>query len=303
MATLDLPDLTLWYERFGTPDPARRLLVFNGSGATIEASRPLIDKLAEHFDLAVHDQRCLGRTGLPPTRPTMADYAADARALVDHLGWDRFAVFGISFGGMVAQEFTVTHPERVARLALLCTSPGGAGGSSYPLHELVDLDAVERDRIALHNLDTRYDEAFLADHSFDRMIVDGMRARGGVLKHLFYAVVYLVGLGSIIALSSYSRGRFAQGILSFWMYLLIMMQSGMALLYASSRIAAAIRRDLQDEMIDSIRLMPLPSSQAVLGYIFAGAMQAGAFMAALAATQVFTSWADAPAASVMASLP
>ncbi len=71
MATLDLPDLTLWYERFGTPDPARRLLVFNGSGATIEASRPLIDKLAEHFDLAVHDQRCLGRTGLPPTQPTM----------------------------------------------------------------------------------------------------------------------------------------------------------------------------------------------------------------------------------------
>ena len=182
MATLDLPDLTLWYERFGTPDPARRLLVFNGSGATIEASRPLIDKLAEHFDLAVHDQRCLGRTGLPPTQPTMADYAADARALVDHLGWDRFAAFGISFGGMVAQEFTVTHPERVARLALLCTSPGGAGGSSYPLHELVDLDAVERDRIALHNLDTRYDEAFLADHSFDRMIVDGMRARSSVVK-------------------------------------------------------------------------------------------------------------------------
>ena len=47
-------------------------------------------------------------------------------------------VVGVSFGGMVAQELAVTWPERVERLALLCTSPGGAGGASYPLHELAD---------------------------------------------------------------------------------------------------------------------------------------------------------------------
>ena len=53
---------------------------------------------------------------------------------------------GISFGGMVAQELAVTAPERVERLALLCTSPGGAGGSSYPLHELAALAPEERNR-------------------------------------------------------------------------------------------------------------------------------------------------------------
>jgi 3-oxoadipate enol-lactonase len=186
MAVLELPDLSLWYERFGATDEAPRLLVFNGSGATIEASKPLIDQLAKHFDVLVHDQRCLGRTGLPtrqPTpQPTMADYAADALALVDHVGWDRFAVFGISFGGMVAQEFAVRHAERISRLALLCTSPGGAGGSSYPLHTLADLPAAEREAISLRNLDRRYDEAFLAEHPFDRMIVDGMRARASEVK-------------------------------------------------------------------------------------------------------------------------
>lgn len=182
MAVLDLPDLSLWYERFGATDEAPRLLVFNGSGATIEASKPLIDQLAKHFDVLVHDQRCLGRTGLPPTQPTMADYAADALALVDHVGWERFAVFGISFGGMVAQEFAVRHASRISRLALLCTSPGGGGGSSYPLHTLADMPAAEREAISLRNLDRRYDEAFLAEHPFDRMIVDGMRARASEVK-------------------------------------------------------------------------------------------------------------------------
>ena len=57
----------------------------------------------------------------------MAQYAADAAALLDHVGWDRCAVVGVSFGGMVAQEFAVTCPERITRLALVCTSPGGAG--------------------------------------------------------------------------------------------------------------------------------------------------------------------------------
>ena len=60
----------------------------------------------------------------------MAEYAADALALLDAVGWERPRVLGISFGGMVAQELAATAPERIARLALLCTSPGGAGGSS-----------------------------------------------------------------------------------------------------------------------------------------------------------------------------
>ncbi len=177
MPTLHLPDLDLWYERLGTAGAGPRLLVFNGSGATIETSRPLLDRLAASADVLVHDQRCLGRTGVPDRRPTMADYAADALALVDHLEWPTFAVFGISFGGMVAQEFAVRHAARITRLVLVCTSPGGAGGSSYPLHALADLPADEREAVSLRLLDCRYDDEFLAAHPFDRAIADGMRAR------------------------------------------------------------------------------------------------------------------------------
>ena len=131
MATLDLPDLTLWYERFGTPDPARRLLVFNGSGATIEASRPLIDKLAEHFDVAVHDQRCLGRTGLPPTQPTMADYAADAVAVLDAAQAPRAHWCGLSLGGQTAMWAALHHAGRIRRLVLANTGPHLAPPSNW----------------------------------------------------------------------------------------------------------------------------------------------------------------------------
>ena len=176
MATLHLDDLDLHYERFGEGRP---LLVLNGSGQSIEAARALIDRLARDTEVLVHDQRGLGRTGLPrgTDPPTMADYAADAAALLDHVGWDTCAVFGISFGGMVAQELAVTHPDRIERLALVCTSPGGEGGSSYPLDELVDLPPEERTRAHLGLLDTRFDDAWLRDHPADRAIAEMMAER------------------------------------------------------------------------------------------------------------------------------
>ena len=180
MPTLSLPDLDLWYERHGEGRP---ILLCNGSGATIATSMPLVQMLARHGEVLVHDQRCLGRTGLPATQPTMADYAADAIALLDHVGWQTAAVFGISFGGMVAQELAVTVPHRIERLVLQCTSPGGAGGSSYPLHELAGMDPDERARVSLHNLDTRFDLGGQNHTTFDVLAV-GLVHRPGGETHL-----------------------------------------------------------------------------------------------------------------------
>lgn len=174
MPTLRLPDLDLHYELRGSGRP---LLLCNGSGATIEGSGPLIGALAQHFQVVVHDQRCLGRTGVPATQPTMADYAADAIALLDHLQLDRALVFGISFGGMVALELAVTAPERIARLALLCTSAGGAGGSSFPLHELASLPPEERASVSLRNLDRRFTPEWLQTHPHDQALVQAMFQR------------------------------------------------------------------------------------------------------------------------------
>jgi pimeloyl-ACP methyl ester carboxylesterase len=168
-------DVTLHAEVSGS---GPQLLFFNGSGASIATAMPLLSYLARSFTVAVADQRGLGKTGSPANAAgfTMAAYARDGAALLDALGWERTRVLGVSFGGMVAQEFAVTWPERVERLVLACTSSGGAGGASYPLHELDKLPASERAAVALRNLDTRFTHEWLASHPDDQRIVDEMAA-------------------------------------------------------------------------------------------------------------------------------
>ena len=176
MPHADVNGISLYYERWGS---GPTLLFVNGSMSTLEVSRPMVDVFASRFDVVAHDQRGLGRTSIPAGPYSMADYAADAVGLLDHLGVERCRVVGISFGGMVAQELAVTAPERVERLALLCTSPGGQGGPSYPLHELRDLDPAERLALSTRLMDTRFDDAWLAEHPGDRMLVEGLSRRSG----------------------------------------------------------------------------------------------------------------------------
>jgi len=174
MPTVRVNGIDCYYERSGTGAP---LLFLNGSGATLAASELLIQPFAASFDVVAHDQRGIGRTEIPPGPYTMADYAADAAALLDAVGWETARVVGISFGGMVAQELAVTWPERIERLALLCTSPGGVGGASYPLHELESLSPEEQQARGAELLDTRFTPAWLDDHPNDRALVDMIAKR------------------------------------------------------------------------------------------------------------------------------
>ena len=155
---------TFYYELRGSGVP---LLFLNGSGSTIDAVSLLVDYFAKTFTVGIHDQRGLGKTSIPEGPYSMAQYAADAIALADHLDWKKFNVLGISFGGMVAQELAITYADRVSRMALCCTSPGGDGGSSYPLHELASLDPEVRGEVSLGLSDTRFNDQWFLDHPED----------------------------------------------------------------------------------------------------------------------------------------
>ena len=175
MPTVTANGIELYYERRGS---GPRLLFLNGSGTTLATTGPVIWTFADCCDVVAHDQRGLGRTAIPAGPYSMADYAADAAALLDHLGWQTCRVIGVSFGGMVAQELAVTWPERVERLALVCTSPGGAGGASYPLDELAHLPAAERTATWLRILDTRFTPEWLAEHPDERAFGELIAAHG-----------------------------------------------------------------------------------------------------------------------------
>jgi 3-oxoadipate enol-lactonase len=163
-----------WEQRGSGP----RLLFCNGSGTTLQTVRPLLDLVAAKFDLLAWDYRGLGRSVPATGRYTMADLAADAVSLLEIVGWDTCRVLGVSFGGMVAQEFAATNPQRAERLALACTSAGGGGGSSYPLQELQELPPQERAAAQLKLADSRWDESWLGAHPADRALAEGLTAAG-----------------------------------------------------------------------------------------------------------------------------
>lgn len=163
MPTASHGDITLHYERAGSGPP---LLFVTGTGQDLRRGPTVLDA-GLPFDLVAFDHRDTGRSSRPAPPYAMADYAADAVAVLDAVGWSRVAVVGVSFGGMVAQELVLRHPERVGRLALVCTSSGGAGGASYPLHELEGLPQDERLRTQLAISDTRYGREWQEAHPQD----------------------------------------------------------------------------------------------------------------------------------------
>lgn len=71
------------------------------------------------------DQRGTGGSRGPTGDWSTRLFADDAASVLDRLGVGRAAVYGTSMGGRVAQQLAARHPDRVDRLVLACTSPGG----------------------------------------------------------------------------------------------------------------------------------------------------------------------------------
>lgn len=154
--------IELYYERAGSGPP---LLFISGTGGDLRTKPNVFDgPLATSFDLLAYDQRGLGRSEKPDAAYSMADYADDAAALMAAQGWDEALVVGVSFGGMVAQELVLRHAGRVKRLVLACTSPGGAGGASFPFHEIGHLNGEARARYLIPISDTRRDDSWAQAH-------------------------------------------------------------------------------------------------------------------------------------------
>ena len=157
--------------------PPLLFLFGSGSAGTIENAQPFVERFSPHFTVACPDQRGLGLSDIPPGPWTMADYAADAFGIADHLGWDRFSVIGLSFGGMVALEMAASVSGRIDRMVLWGTSPGG-DAHSFPLHTLDGLPAGERTRRFAELMDTRLTSQS-GEPSQESLLVQAVLERGG----------------------------------------------------------------------------------------------------------------------------
>ncbi len=151
MPFITVNGIKLYYEIDGDGPP---LLIISGTGADLRNPRPENPNL-NGFRVLRYDQRGLGQTASPKGIYTMADYADDAASLLDSLEINRINVIGISFGGLVAQHLVTRFPNKVNKLVLACTSPGGNNFSSFDLRKIVS-SSKNQIETWLRLLDSRY---------------------------------------------------------------------------------------------------------------------------------------------------
>ena len=126
----------LCVDTFGDAADPAVLLIMGGAASMDRWEEPFCGRLAAAGRYVIrYDHRDTGgSTTYPPGEPgyTGDDLAADALAILDHLGIERAHLVGLSMGGGIAQRIAVEHPERVLSVTLMSTSPAGDGGPELP---------------------------------------------------------------------------------------------------------------------------------------------------------------------------
>jgi len=132
-------NVNLHYGINGAGEP---LLMIMGLGASSAAWDPeLVKDLARDFRVITFDNRGTGQSDKPDAPYSIEMFADDANGLLDQLAISRAHIFGVSMGGMIAQEFALRHPEKVASLTLGCTTAGGTNAIPPPPESLKILTA------------------------------------------------------------------------------------------------------------------------------------------------------------------
>jgi 3-oxoadipate enol-lactonase len=123
MPTAKVGDINIYYESHGDGEA---LLLIMGYGQYSGHWATMIPPLSREYRVIVFDNRGTGRSDKPDMPYTMKMMADDARGLLDAIGIDSAHVFGVSMGGMIAQELALNYPDKVKSLILGCTFCGVA---------------------------------------------------------------------------------------------------------------------------------------------------------------------------------
>src|SRR5579864_9129590 len=103
----------IYWDQQGRGEP---ILLIMGLGYTSHMWYRIRPRLAEHYLTLACDNRGVGRSEVPPGPYSIRLMASDAAAVLDAAGIKSAHVFGVSMGGMIAQEVALQYPQRVLSL-------------------------------------------------------------------------------------------------------------------------------------------------------------------------------------------
>jgi pimeloyl-ACP methyl ester carboxylesterase len=119
LPTIKAGDISLEYFVEGSGPPL--LLIMGFAGSAHSWGEPFLEELRRSFTVIRLSNRGTGESDKPGDQVTIRMMADDSVALLEALGVERSHVFGVSMGGMIAQEIAISHPQRANGLVLGCT--------------------------------------------------------------------------------------------------------------------------------------------------------------------------------------
>jgi pimeloyl-ACP methyl ester carboxylesterase len=143
MAIANVGDINIYYEVHGAGEP---LVLIMGYGFNSAGWFRQVPIFSQDYQVIIFDNRGTGRSDKPKMPYTMEMMTKDVAGLLGVIGVKVAHVFGISMGGMIAQHFALTYPEKVKTLILGCTSYGGPHSvpiSAEAMSALFDIERIQ----------------------------------------------------------------------------------------------------------------------------------------------------------------
>jgi 3-oxoadipate enol-lactonase len=200
MATARLNGVNIYYEVHGSGEP---LILIMGLGANATGWWAQLPYFSREYQVIAFDNRGAGRSDKPNEPYSMDQMADDAHALLDELGVGPVHVFGMSLGGMIAQELVLRHPRHVRSLVLGGTMAGGPtamfAGPEVVQH-FISLAGMPLAQAVEAGLALLYSEAFVAKNK-------GELVRRSLLNAHLMAPMYAIQRQFMAVVSFNTVGR------------------------------------------------------------------------------------------------